>query len=106
MPNYWMITDRNVAADGSGERVASLSYWTADSDDVDVFTNWTRVRVNEFQRELAATADRFPLITDPNRFAEQHHVTLFVHGYNVGWQNATKRYRGICNSLFTGPTSA
>src|SRR5205807_1131947 len=105
MPKYWIITDRNIATDGLGERVAGLSYWTADSDDVDVFTNWSRVRANEFQRALAAAADRFPSITDPNRFAEQQHVTLFVHGYNVGWQNAARRYLGICNSLFSGDNS-
>jgi esterase/lipase superfamily enzyme len=105
MPKYWMITDRNVTADGLGERVAALSYWMAESDDVDVFSNWTRVRANEFQRALAAAADQFPAITDPSRFAEQQHVTLFVHGYNNGWQNAALRYRSICNSLFIGANS-
>ena len=84
MPKYWMITDRNIAADGFGERVASMSYWKADSDEVDIFDNWTRVRVNKFQRGLAAAADHFPSFIDPRRFEEQQHVTLFVHGYNNG----------------------
>jgi esterase/lipase superfamily enzyme len=105
MPKYWMITDRNIAADGFGQRVAGLSYWTADNDDVDVFANWTRTRANEFQRALVAAADRFPMITDPSRFEEQQHVTIFVHGYNNDWQAAARRYRSICGSLFSGDKS-
>jgi esterase/lipase superfamily enzyme len=100
-----MISDRNISADGLGQRVAGLSYWTTDSDVVDVFANWTRVRGNDFQRALAAAADSFPAITDPSRFEDQQHVTLFVHGYNTNWQNAAKLYRKVCDSLFSGDKS-
>ncbi|HEV2971403.1 MAG TPA: alpha/beta hydrolase [Pirellulales bacterium] len=105
MPKYWMITDRNVAGDEFGGRVAGLSYWTADSDDVDIFANWTRARPDAFQKQLVAATAGFPLITDPNRYDDQQHVTLFVHGYNNGWQDAARTYRKICNSLFAGDSS-
>ena len=42
---------------------------------------------------------------DPDRFDEQQHVTLFVRGYNNGWQDAARRYHSVCRSLFSGENS-
>jgi hypothetical protein len=52
-----MITDRNVTDSGLGERVAGLSYWTADSDDVDVF-NFDESRTIELMRGILREVDR------------------------------------------------
>jgi esterase/lipase superfamily enzyme len=35
----------------------------------------------------------------------QSRVTLFVHGYNVGFEAAQARYQKICDQLFSGPES-
>ena len=100
MSKYWMITNRNVLSDGLGQRLDGLTYWTADSDDVATFSNWTKTRAEAFQKQLVAAADGFPLIADPTKFEDQQHVTLFDHGYNNGWQAAAQRYQSICRQLF------
>jgi esterase/lipase superfamily enzyme len=105
MPRYWMIADRNVTTDGLGAETDKVTYWVTDSEDVDVFKNWTKLRGDAFQKQLVAAAETFPAIDDPSRYDEQKHVTLFVHGYNNDWRDAANRYRGICQNLFGGDDS-
>jgi esterase/lipase superfamily enzyme len=105
MPKYWMITDRNVASGDLGIKRGPLTYWTSDNDEVSVLANWSKIAPTAFRTQLVTVAGQFPLIDDPNRYAEQQHVTLFVHGYNNDWGAAAKRYQEICQTMFSGDQS-
>lgn len=106
MPKYWMISDRNVTADGLGSDHADLSFWVSDSEKIDVLPNWQRVRkAKQFRNMLAEAADQFPAILDPALNLDQRHVTLFVHGFNNGWQSAVRLYQSLCRGLFRGDQS-
>lgn len=103
MPKYWMVSNRNVQADGLGDRRADLSYWVADGSSVHKFDRWKRVAKGaDFQKMLAAAADAFPVLDEAENL-DQKHVTLFVHGYNNSWQEAAKRYEKLSKALFDGP---
>jgi esterase/lipase superfamily enzyme len=104
MPNYWLITNRTVANSGFGTDRGELSFWVANAGPLDDFGSWARVSADNFKTQLIAAADAFPLLP-PAAQEEQSHVTLFVHGYNTGWQDAARRYQKLCADLFSGPDS-
>src|SRR5262249_15875167 len=103
MPKYWMISDRNIEAGRLGADRDDLSFWVSDSEQVDDLKRWRRVaKPGGLPDPGAAAAERFPDIEDPELNLQQHHVTLFVHGFNNSWEEAALRYRTICQSIFTG----
>lgn len=108
MPNYWMITDRNVESDGLGPSLSRnnkpLSFWIGDGGQLDDFSSWQRVSQDRFISLLLATASAFPPLKQ-HEHEDQKHVTLFVHGYNENWKNAVGAYQNICNQLFVGDDS-
>jgi esterase/lipase superfamily enzyme len=101
MPKYWMISDRTVLADGFGGDRGGLSYWTSDGGPLDVFASWKPASHDDFKQALIAAADSFPVLPQAAN-EDQQHVTFMVHGYNVGWQDAAKRYQQLCANLFSG----
>jgi esterase/lipase superfamily enzyme len=102
MAKYWMISNRSlVKGKPCGSDRGDVSYWTSDQAPLDREENWTKASWNAFKASLVAAADAFPA-GDPANSESQSHVTLFVHGYNNGWQEAAKRYQGLCNDLFSG----
>src|SRR5436309_1930571 len=102
MPQYWMISNRNVQAKGLGSDRDELTYWVSDNGPLDNFNNWTKVSADRFQKLLVASANKFPLFTDPADQEKQQHVCLFVHGYNNTWADACRRYESLAGKLFTG----
>ncbi len=102
MPKFWMVSNRNKKADGLGSDRAGLSYWVADAGPLDVLKNWTKVTQTQFKASLVAASDAFPLIEDPARHESQKHVSIFVHGYNNDWADASRRYESICRHMFDG----
>lgn len=101
--SYWMITNRAIEKDGLGDgRSDKLTYWMADAGPLTSLQNWRRVTTNAFVKNLAASADRFPVLEDESKSQDQKHVTLFVHGYNENWGDAAGRYQEICTDLYTG----
>ena len=104
MPKYWMISNRAIK-DGSpsGDR-GDLGYWVADNAPLDNFAAWQSKSAAEFKDLLVAAAGAFPLLPHAQN-EDQSHVTFFVHGYNVGWQDAARRYQKLCDGLFAGPES-
>ena len=100
-PNYWMISNRNLEADGFGGDRAPLTYWVSDKGPLKNFKDWKPQTADEFKQQLVAAADDFPL-KDEAEHEEQGHVTFFVHGYNTGWQDAASRYQKICSDLYRG----
>jgi len=105
MPKYWRISDRAIRnGQPSSTEQGPLSYWTADNLAGDGTVAWEKVTQNQFQTQLKAAADAL----NPNNDAEQEdqpHVTFLVHGYNVGWEAASKSYLNLCNRLFSGDDS-
>ena len=104
MPKYWMISDRTVLKDQLGSDRAPLSFWTTDSDKLDAFSNWKSRTEADFRKDLIAASDKFPRIPE-HLNEDQKHVTLFVHGFNNGWQAATLGYKNLCDQLYSGPDS-
>lgn len=104
---YWMIADRNIQGKNSnlGRDRADLSYWmTTVADGLDDLENWNKVSADKFRDALGAAADRFPIVEQPDN-EEQKHVTLFIHGFNNSWTDAVKKYKTICDTLFSGDES-
>jgi esterase/lipase superfamily enzyme len=101
MPNYWLITNRTIVSGGFGADRGDLSFWVADTGPLDQFSSWTSIAAADFKTQLISAADAFPQLA-PAANEDQSHVTLFVHGYNTGWQDAARRYQTICDSLFSG----
>ena len=84
-----------------GGRVSDdLTYWVADSGPLDTLKSRTKTSLREFKKDLAGQADSFPLIRDLEDHERQKHVTLFIHGYNNGWEDAARRYEQLCRDLF------
>lgn len=99
---YWMISNRNVGANGLGSELAGLSFWTSDGGPLDTLKSWRQVKPAQFQKQLVAAADKFPPLTNLAEHEAQKHVTLFIHGYNNDWQDAVRRYESLCKRLFAG----
>jgi esterase/lipase superfamily enzyme len=66
------------------------------------FGAWKSVTGKQFETQLLAAAAEFPPNPDDGTNENQKHVTIFVHGYNNGWQDAARRYRQISQGLFEG----
>lgn len=104
-PKYWRISDRALrGGQPSSTDRGPVTYWIADALAADGTIAWQRVSPNQFQILLVAAADQFPQI-DPAEHESQRHVTFFVHGYNVGWQNSSNSYQNLCARMFDGDQS-
>jgi esterase/lipase superfamily enzyme len=102
MQPYMMISNRNRDGDGLGGDLGTLSFFTADastkSDALKTLATWTKVTRAAFIAQLKEIADGFPLLPDSQN-EQQSHICLFVHGYNVGWQDAVDDYLEVKNGL-------
>jgi esterase/lipase superfamily enzyme len=97
-----MISNRVVKGQGFGGDLGPVQYWVSASGPLDNFRNWQNVSADDFKTALIKAAGRFPAPVDGGN-ADQSHVCFFVHGYNVGWQDAARRYEKVCGQLFSGP---
>jgi esterase/lipase superfamily enzyme len=89
-----------------GDDRGDLTFWTADTGPVTEPSKWANVTRAVFQKRLIAAAGNFPNIDPTTQSSEdQRHVAFFVHGYNDKWPDEAARYQGICDALFSGPTS-
>ena len=104
MPKFWMINDRNKGGTGAEPNNDGLTYWVSDAANLADIENWTRVSPARFKKLLAGAADEFPVL-DHRQNENQSHVTLLVHGYNVGFSSAISLYQQVCDSLYSGPNS-
>lgn len=102
----WMITNRNVKANGFGDEFSDLSFWSNPTNGAaDDFGNWKRLPdIADLRDAIVQIASKFPdpLKTPPE---DQRHVTFFVHGYNETWDAAARRYDTILQNLFSGNNS-
>lgn len=102
MPKYWRISDRAIRnGEPSSTEKGPLSFWTADDLANDGTIAWEKIGQPSFQTQLKANADAL----NPNNDAQQEdqpHVTFFVHGFNVSWDDSSKSYLNLCDRLFSG----
>jgi esterase/lipase superfamily enzyme len=103
-PRFWMISNRSREKNGFGDDRGPVSYWTGEQDGLTQLGNWQEQTAADFQKALVAASNRFPRV-QPGEHLDQSHVCLFVHGYNVDWQDAARRYEKLCSQLFSGDTS-
>jgi esterase/lipase superfamily enzyme len=110
MPNYWKITDRAFKNGVPTGDQGPLQYFIADDDYDPTATpqvnlaKWTSVSAAKFKTLLLGATDNFPALA-PGANEDQSHVTLLIHGYNNGWDDAAQLYQKVCKSLYTGPDS-
>lgn len=95
-----MVTNRSVGTASLGEaRGDGLTYWVAKDGPVDRLSSWARVSQEKFRTMLVAAADRFPA-KPADLQHEQQHVSILIHGYNVSWKEATRRYAQVHRDLY------
>ena len=101
MPNpYFMITNRNKEKDGLGRKLAGTSYFECAADgDPTKLSSWNGLTGKQLIDRLRAIADTFPQLPDHEN-EDQQHVSMFVHGFNVDWVDAVKRYQQIKRDLY------
>jgi esterase/lipase superfamily enzyme len=104
MPKYWMINDRSDGGVGPDVNFGGVTFWVSDKLPLTDIKNWRQVTRANFQKLLAAAADKFPAY-DPAENEKQSHVTILVHGFNNKFTSATRFYQDLCSRLFDGPES-
>lgn len=104
MTNYWLISDRDQSGTGGERDPKGLSYFVSPGGNLSDLASWEPVSQSTFQTLLAAAADKFPLLDHADN-ENQSHITLLVHGYNVGFANSTQFYQNLCDRLFSGSES-
>jgi esterase/lipase superfamily enzyme len=102
MAQFYMISNRTVGDEGLGSTAAGLTYYTSEGGDLTNFSNWTESTFERFKRVLVGAANAFPLINDPANQEEQKHVSIYVHGYNNSWSDATVHYQMLHDTLYAG----
>ena len=79
-----------------------LTFWIADKLAADETIDWEQISQDRFRKLLIAASDAFPVV---DQYKNQPHVTFFIHGYNVGWQDSSNSYQNLCNRMFEGDDS-
>ena len=102
MPKYWKISNRSLESGipSSGSK-GGITYWVSDGGPLDQPESWTKASANQFKTLLLGAVDQFPNLEHGNH-ENQSQVALFVHGYNVDWKDAARRYEKLCGDLFNG----
>lgn len=101
MPKYWLISDRDKGGIGTNPNNAGLTYFVSDTKPLTDINNWRKVTPTQFTTLLKAAADTFPALTQAEN-EEQSHVSILIHGFNVGFESSTGFYQDICDKLFDG----
>lgn len=103
MPKYWRISDRAIIrGQPNSIQRGPLTFWIADKLATDGTIDWDQISQDRFRKLLIAASDAFPVV---EQFKDQPHVTFFIHGYNVGWQDSSNSYQNLCTRMFEGDDS-
>jgi len=94
-----MMTNRNKAKDGLGNGLAGMRYFEHGTGSISKLSNWTELTKKQFGERVVGIAGTFPSIPDDQN-TEQRHVSVFVHGYNVSWEDSVERYDQVRSDLF------
>lgn len=102
IPAFWMISNRNRILDGFGHLRAEPSFWTSTGGILDRLTTWTEVSKGDFESSLRRAVEAFPLILDPALHENRKHILIYIHGFNIGWEDAIHQYQKVCRHLIEG----
>ena len=94
-----MVTNRNLARNGLGNKRDSLRYFASDRSELSSLRDWKEVEASQFRDLIRGIVDGFPLVGEEAN-EQQRHLSLFIHGYNNDWKEAVQRYRQIQSSLY------
>ena len=88
MATLWMITNREQKSGELGKDAGPLTFWRTDKTGTEAklkkLSNWEELTPAKFVGELRRYVDEdFPELPDDEN-EHEHHVTLFVHGFNNG----------------------
>lgn len=101
---FFMMSNRVQSGSQLGDDLAkSMAYFMAPDNAADLsqFATWQALDEKSFHDRLIAAAEAFPRFSDEEN-EKQKHVSLFVHGYNVSWQDAATRYADLNRRLYGG----
>jgi len=105
MPDYWMISNRAISNGVPGSEQGPLTFYVANAGaNLQDFASWQAIPADQFKSLLVLAANQFPALSQDDN-ENQSHITLLVHGYNVGWTDAAKMYQSLCSALYTGLSS-
>jgi esterase/lipase superfamily enzyme len=105
---YFMMSSRKLSAGEPGDDLNdAMNYYVAADGSVGrltKFSTWVKVTDADFRKQLATLGSNFPAFLDEAN-EKQKHISLFVHGYNTGWDDAAERYGDLCQRLYSGANS-
>ncbi len=107
MSPAFMISNRQPDGDelGSGIDLRNLRFFVSDKagDALQDLAQWQSIKRDAFVAQLLHQTAQFAAL-DAEASAQQQHVTLFIHGYNVSWKDAAARYAQLKQTMFDGAT--
>lgn len=107
MATLWMITNRQQRGGELGKDPGPLTFWRTDKTGtvgkLKKLNQWEELTEAKFKGELRRSVDEeFPDLPD-DEHEHEHHVTLFVHGFNNAWEDALRRYMQISSAILNKP---
>ncbi|HET9362596.1 MAG TPA: alpha/beta hydrolase [Vicinamibacterales bacterium] len=102
-----MITNRQQRGGELGKDAGPLTFWRTDKTGtvgkLKKLNQWEELTQAKFVGELRRSVDEeFPDLPDDEN-EHEHHVTLFVHGFNNAWEDALRRYMQISSAILNKP---
>lgn len=108
MPRSYMLNSRADTPDGSsfGYLKAPMRYYWSDepADNLVSKNAWLEVDADDFVALLLEETKHFPALGEDQN-EHQHHLSLYVHGYNNDWEDSVDRYASLQAALYSGAQS-
>jgi len=103
-----MLNSRADTPDGSsfGYLKAPMRYYWSDepADNLVSKAAWLEVDADDFVALLLEETKHFPAL-DEEENEHQHHLSLYVHGFNNNWEDSVDRYASLQTDLYSGAAS-
>jgi len=104
MAKRWLVTNRQVRKGEWSADEGPLTCWTTekagDAKKLKKVAEWKKLTPRQFANALRKSVDEtFPSL-DEAHHEQEHHVSLFVHGYNNSAEDALGRYIQIQREIF------
>lgn len=104
MNQAFMLTNRNWDGKQFGIERDAMRYFVCAAKQQKALCqakNWQAVEQVDFVTALTGCASSFPVLPEAQN-EQQKHVTLFVHGYNMSWEDTVQRYADLRARLYSG----
>ena len=105
MTSSYMMCSRAETKNGFGDSRGPMRYFTSELPDTKLpeRSSWKELSDKDFAKALVKQAQGVPRLSEDDN-ESQKHLSLFVHGYNTGWDDSVKRYTSIQQRLYGGGT--